>query len=62
VGNNPEYAIGFGYIQLATVFLNALCHILQTEAMVVSSCPVQMLFIIGIGDLIVEHTVMLLQF
>ena len=57
MGNYPEYAIGFAYIQLATIFLNALCRILQTEAVVVSSCPVEMLFVIGIGDLIVEHTV-----
>ena len=27
VGNYPEHTIGFGHIQLATVFLNALCHI-----------------------------------
>ena len=58
----PEHAIGFGNIQLATVFLNALCYILQTKAVVVSSYAVKVLFVIGVGDLIVEHTVMLFEF
>lgn len=28
MGNYPKHTIGFGHIQLATVFLNALGHIL----------------------------------
>ena len=62
MGNYPEYAIGFAYIQLATIFLHALCHILQTEAMVASSYAVKVLFVIGVGDLIVKHTVVLFEF